>query len=75
MPGTFKPPEIPEKILRDLREMRNLEPDDTSKDHVIKAQDPMDNLRQLSIWEFGDPSWADTFVIWMKGLGILKGDS
>lgn len=72
MPGQNKPVDIPERIMRDLRQLENLEPDDTRKDGLIKSRDPMDNLRNLSIWEFGDPSWADTFAMWMKGLGILK---
>jgi hypothetical protein len=49
---------IPEYLMNPLRERLGLEDDDTSRDSEINAREPMENLRELSAWEFGDSGWA-----------------
>lgn len=66
-----KKPEIPEHLMKPLRERLGLKEDDTSQDYLIASRRPIDNLRELSAWEFGDPSWADWFVQRIEALGVI----
>lgn len=63
---------IPEHLMKPLRERLGLEENDTSRDDEINSRLPIDNLRELSAWEFGDPSWADWFAQRMESLGVKE---
>jgi hypothetical protein len=63
---------IPDHLMKILRQRLDLEEDDTQKDYLIESRRSIDNLRELSAWEFGDPSWADWFVNHMRSLGIKE---
>jgi hypothetical protein len=65
-------PTIPEHLMKVLRERLGLENDDASKDYLITSRRHIDNLRELSAWEFGDPSWADWFAKKMEELGVKE---
>lgn len=69
-PVQIKKPEIPEYLMKPLRERLGLDENDKSRDSEISSRLPIDNLRELSAWEFGDPSWADWFVQRMQALGV-----
>lgn len=56
--------------LEELRQALGIESDSTSKDEEIVKMAPMDRMRLLFQWEFGDPSWADTIVGWFESQGF-----
>lgn len=63
---------IPEYLMKPLRERLGLAETDISRDDEINSRRPIDNLRELSAWEFGDPSWADWFATRMESLGVKE---
>jgi hypothetical protein len=65
-----EPTPIPEHLMRNLRERKGLEPDDASQDRIIRTTPAIDNLKDLCIWEFGDPLWANWFIHRAHALGI-----
>ena len=68
--GMEKRPAFPDVILSKLRERKGLEPSDTSRDAEIMDYTPLEALSEMAAWEFGDPTWAGTFVRWAKECGF-----
>lgn len=62
--------EIPEYLLKKLRQRLSLDENDTKKDEYIKNRPPFTNLRELCGWQLGDSSWADEFKMFCEGVGI-----
>lgn len=54
-----------EKMMMALRQMRRLDEDDTSQDHLIKNMRGAEIVREMCMWEIGDPDWADLVAHWM----------
>jgi len=60
--------------MESLRQRRGLDEDDASMDDEIKKMPPAEIVRELSAWELGDSSWADTFASWMQEAGAKPED-
>lgn len=65
-----KRPAFPDVILSKLRERKGLEPTDASRDAEIMDYTPLEALSEMAAWEFGDPTWAGTFIRWAKECGF-----
>jgi hypothetical protein len=65
-----KRPAFPDVILSKLRERKGLEPSDASRDAEIMDYTPIEALSEMAAWEFGDPTWAGTFIRWAKECGF-----
>lgn len=60
----------PRYIISKLRQRRDLDSRDGSQDADIEAMSPMEKLREVTTWELGSPSWADTFLNWARDCGM-----
>lgn len=47
---------------------------DKSKDEDILKMSPAEMVRECTIWELGDPSWANQIARWMKSAGCTVDD-
>lgn len=65
---------LTERMMEACRGVLGLETDDTSLDERIKAWSPKQIVEVCSEWEFGDPSWARTFAVWMTRAGVTIED-
>ena len=60
-------------MLRSLRGRRGLDDlNDTSQDVEINKMEPLEIVREISGWKFGDPGIADDFIRWFENVGLLE---
>jgi hypothetical protein len=57
---------IPLHIIEILRQRKNLDSNNNSKDEQILKMQPAAMVRECVAWELGYPSWADYFAKLMK---------
>ena len=56
--------------IGDMRQRLGVKEDDTSQDERIELMTPMQRLRLLCGWNFGDPSWASHIIAWAEDAGF-----
>lgn len=56
-------------LLQNLRQRKNLDETDMSKDSEILAMSPHEKLEELFAWEMGDDRWANVVLDWMRECG------
>ena len=62
--------QIPEHILKIIRQRLNLGENDKTHDELIAEMSPMDRLRNVTGWELGGREWADTVINWANDCGM-----
>jgi hypothetical protein len=53
---------------------RDLDENDASQDDEITQLSPVQIVRELTMWELGDDSWADSIAFWMIRAGAKPED-
>lgn len=58
----------PEYIMKDLRQRRGLEPDDTSKDQFLQTLKKNTVLREVLRWNNLVGAWDENIKAWVKDI-------
>jgi hypothetical protein len=56
-------------LLQIIRQRKELDETDASKDAEILAMSPIEKLEELFGWTMGDEDWANIVIDWMRECG------